>query len=327
MKPARPRKDLLRKYNLIKRKQPGVGSRVRRPKKFVKVLSEATIGKILLHGCKCGMDCFGSMTKVETEAKKELIACRRRNTTMTEQELTEWIVELIRQLHPRSDCPLQYRVGSQSVCKEAFLKIYGITFGKLKRCRRLALNGKTRVVHGAVGGCLRPKSKKIWVETWLQRWLKSNSDQLVNGYYVVPAFIQEKDVHKQVAADWCKEHNSSLYNGNNSSTTAANTCHITATAAGLKSAISSSSSSSTCTTTTSISPAIILSNTNTTPPYVATTTKTTIAATTTASVTTVTTSTPNSMLPPSIDLLRRLWKKLKILFPKKGNYSETLSST
>ena len=42
-------------------------------KNFVKVLSEATIGKILLHGCKCGMDCFGSMTKVETEAKKNLL--------------------------------------------------------------------------------------------------------------------------------------------------------------------------------------------------------------------------------------------------------------
>ena len=141
-----------------------------------------------------------------TEASKELVICRRRNTTQTEQELSEWITELLRQLHPRPDSPLQYRIGTQNVCKSAFVNVYGISLGKLKKCRKLALNGKTRIIHGATGGRSSEKTKKLWIDSWLQRWLRTNGDLLVNGYYVVPSFIQEKDVYKLMVKDWRSEH-------------------------------------------------------------------------------------------------------------------------
>ena len=314
----RPKKTN-REYSKKRRRvcEPGV----LRPVKFIKVTNRYSFGTLVYDGCGCDWDCFGAERKVETEAKQQLTYCRHRNTTLKEWELTEWIAEIIRQLNPQPDRKLQYRVGSQVVCKYAFLEVYGISSWKLKACRALAQSGKSRIVHGS-DGCVDENGKKSWLESWLQKWLKANSDRLVTGYCVVPSFIQQSDVHKQIVKDWCTEHLGLVRNLDlktdcpplsTSTCCAAQTSPCLSLPSGIVSSVSfpvpvslppvsvpcpligSSSSSLSSRASLPASGSIVPDDVWSNPAI------------------------PPSLRPPSINILRPLWKKCKILFPKKGD--------
>ena len=290
---------------------------MQRPKKYVKLTNSS--GKVLMEGCGCDLDCFGceSEGKTVTEAARCLVPYRKRNLQCKEQEVTKLMIDTLTELHPLPHKQTQYRVGTQNVCKAAFLAVYGITQNKLKKCRDLIHRGKSVITHGSKGGRLsNATEKRAWVSSWVDSWLADNGDQRVGGYYFVSQFIRQVDVHKELVQDWCNEKGITpppLLGSSNSSSSSSSSSSCCSS--------SSSSNSSSSSSTTTIATATAPTTTSTSTTVTATATSTTVTATVTTSAPGTDwkqSGLPSTLWPPSINVLQQKWKESKVVFPTTG---------
>mgnify|MGYP001582336868 CR=1 FL=1 len=305
LKLSRPRLNPVRPYNKSKRKLPNATAQAIRPAKFKKLMDTKTLGEAFGKGCDCPNDCFGSKTpsQPETEAKKNYLPLRHRNKSMTEKEVTQWIMDTLRPFNPHRNGKMTYRIGTQTVCKRAFLLIHGISEFKLKCCRRLLHDNKNFTAHASTGGkCCSSGEKKTWLESWVLFWLRINADQLITGYFFVPYYLRKADVHKEMVDEWCSEKGieNHVSTGNGSSS---GTCNIStgtfgnsycsgsssSSSSSGSSSSSSSSSSSYCSSSSRSSSSSSSSRLSSSSSSSSSTTTTT-TATTTATTTTATTS-------------------------------------
>lgn len=183
LKPSK-RKYILRNRNI--RNPQG-----NRPKKRVKLLNEDNLSKDYGKGC-CSKRCLWHQVNFD-----DIISSRKENLLKTEKELTQWLVEKLKD----KDNNGHYEIKkNEKCCKLAFVKYHGLSYHKMKEARRMINNGI--MASNKVAMNEKDSPKYNWTRAWLSNYFNKECDKQVNGVWYLPQFIKSKDIQKEMMIDW-----------------------------------------------------------------------------------------------------------------------------
>lgn len=122
----------------------------------------------------------------------------QQNATFTEQEVLTWIMGLLRD-HCASKA-VDYVIKSIPVCRTAFRLLHGISDWKLRRAiDAVRLGLPSAPPHDKK---ISESPKRAWVKGFFLEWLQQECDPIVDGHFVLPAYLHWLDIWKDCFKAW-----------------------------------------------------------------------------------------------------------------------------